>query len=109
MDPRAPLSVDQAAELLLCTPATVRDMLRDGRLAGVKVGRDWVLPAGAFYARLDQLAIEQAQERRAPAQPAATLHPMPAPSPAGQQAGQQAGQRARRQPPALPSVPALGA
>jgi excisionase family DNA binding protein len=105
MDPRAPLSVDQAATLLLCTPATVRDMLRDGRLAGVKVGRDWVLPAGAFYARLDQLALEQAQERRAPAQPAATLHAMPAPSPAGQQASQ----RGRRQPPALPSVPALGA
>lgn len=101
MDPRAPLSVDQAAELLLCAPDTVRDMLRDGRLAGVKVGRDWVLPAGAFYARLDQLALEQAQERRTPASPAAQLRPPPS---ASRKAGQ-----GRRQPPALPSVPSLGA
>lgn len=92
MDPRAPLSVDQAAELLLCTPDTVRDMLRSGRLAGVKVGRDWVLPAGAFYARLDELAIEQAAELRTPLRPSAQLHAVPAKA------------RAKRRPPSLPQM-----
>lgn len=92
-----PLSVDQVAQLLLCAPDTVRELARSGELPGFKPGRDWIFPAGALFARLDQLATASAEERRSPGKPTATLHAMPA-------AGRQPGRRASCQPPALPSL-----
>lgn len=91
----APLSVDQAAQLLLCAPDTVRDMARSGELPGIKPGRDWVFPAGAFFTRLDELARSRADERRTPPQPAAQVHAMPA---------RKAQRGARNSPPTLPSL-----
>lgn len=99
MDPRAPLTVDQAAQLLGCEGDTVRELARVGDLPGFKPGRDWVFPAGAFYARLDELAIEQAAKRRKPQAASATLHALPAAA-AGAPGG-----KARRRPPALPALP----
>jgi len=37
------LSVDEAAQALGCSPQTVRRLLRAGRLAGRKLGREWVV------------------------------------------------------------------
>jgi len=61
----------QAAELLECSTKTVEDRLRSGDLPGLKFGDGWVIPAGAFWLRLDELAIEQAASRRKPAAPSA--------------------------------------
>lgn len=96
MDPRAPLTVDQVAQLLACTADTVRELARDGTLAAIKPGRDWIFPAGALYARLDELAIAEAASRRTPTTPSATLHALPA--------SQQRKKAARRGPPALPAL-----
>jgi excisionase family DNA binding protein len=101
MDARAPLSADQVAQLLLCSPDTVRELARSGQLPGIKLGRDWVFPAGALFARLDALALAQAEERRTPIKPSATLHDIPA---ARHQATPHGGRSGRRQPPALPSL-----
>ena len=57
-------TADQAAELLGCSPKTVEEMARDGRLPGLKPGGSWVFPAGALARRLDELAIEEAALRR---------------------------------------------
>lgn len=62
----------QAAELLECSAKTVEERLRNGDLPGLKFGDGWVIPAGAFWQRLDELAIEQAAKRRQPPAPAAT-------------------------------------
>ncbi len=35
------LSIDEAAEKLKTHPETVRRFIRDGQLAGVKMGRNW--------------------------------------------------------------------
>lgn len=69
----APLTVDQAAELLRCAPKTVQARARAGDLPGLKWGEDWIFPAGAFFARLDEIALEEAAERRKPAKPAGQL------------------------------------
>lgn len=37
------LSVDEAAHVLGCSPQTVRRLLQTGRLAGRKLGREWVV------------------------------------------------------------------
>lgn len=50
-----PFTVDQVAEMLKCSERTVRDRALD--LGGVKFGTDWVFPAGAFFKRLDDLAL----------------------------------------------------
>ncbi len=43
------LTVDQAAERLQMHPDTVRRLLRDGQLPGVKIGaRQWRVPADAL-------------------------------------------------------------
>lgn len=60
-------TAEQVAQLLGCAIKTVEQMARDGELAGVKPGGGWVFPAGALAQRLDQLALEQAAQRRKPA------------------------------------------
>ena len=85
------LRVNDVAELLDCTPETVRGLARDGTLPGFKPGRDWVFPAGALLRRLDEIALEQAERRREPKQPADVLHQAPA--------------RKRRALPVLPVLP----
>ena len=96
-----PLTVDQVAQLLACADTTVRERARAGDLPGLKYGTDWVFPAGALFAHLDQLAIDEAADRRratpSPAStpqatPRATLHAVPAP-------------RSRRALPTLPTLP----
>jgi excisionase family DNA binding protein len=68
-------TVDQAAELLACSVTTVEAMARDGRLPGIKPGGSWVFPAGALARRLDELALEEAEQRRKPALPVAVTQP----------------------------------
>lgn len=65
-------TVEQAAALLGCAEKTVEEMARDGRLPGLKPGGSWVFPAGALARRLDELALEEAAQRRKSPAPAAT-------------------------------------
>jgi excisionase family DNA binding protein len=59
------LTIDQAAEVLQCDTDTAAVRFNSGELPGVKFGRRWVIPAPAFYRRLNELAIEEAERRRA--------------------------------------------
>jgi Helix-turn-helix domain len=93
----APLTVDQAAALLRCAPKTVQARARAGDLPGLKWGEDWIFPAGAFFARLDEIALEEAAERRKPAKPTGQLLDIKA-APGGR--------GGRRAPPKLPSISA---
>jgi hypothetical protein len=89
------LDVSAVAALLRCAETTVEDRARRGELPGLKIGESWVFPAGALTQRLDELALEQAAERRKPApKPTAVLHQVPA------------SKRARRSPPVLPPAAA---
>ena len=65
-------TAEQAATLLGCSTKTVEDMARRGELPGIKPGGAWVFPAGALVLRLDELALQEAAERRKPAKPAAS-------------------------------------
>ncbi len=67
------LDVATVAALLRCAETTVEERARRGELPGLKIGESWVFPAGALTVRLDQLALEQAAERRKPALPSGQL------------------------------------
>lgn len=60
------LSPEQVAELLGCSPETVREQAAAGDLPGVKFGRDWRFPWAALYETLCKRAVEQAEERKNP-------------------------------------------
>lgn len=58
------LTIEQVAALLACEITTVAEHLRSGLLPGLKFGRQWVVPARAFFERVNALAHEQAAARR---------------------------------------------
>lgn len=104
-----PYTVDQAAQMLGCAPSTVREHARAGRLPGLKVGEDWIFPAGALLASLDQWALADAS-RRASAQAPSPATAVSAPratgsaeAPAARAGKNGPGQRRR----ALPVLPSL--
>ena len=47
------LTTDEAAELLRLNNKTIRRMLLDGRLEGVRIGNVWRIPARALRELLD--------------------------------------------------------
>ena len=94
-------TVEQAAALLGCSAKTVEEMARDGRLPGLKPGVSWVFPAGALARRLDELALEEAaQRRKQPATAAVAQQPAAAGRP---------GRKARVLPRLVTLQPAKGA
>lgn len=58
------LTIEQAAEVLQCDTDTAAIRFNSGELPGVKFGRRWVIPAPAFFKRLNELALEEADRRR---------------------------------------------
>ena len=50
------LTVSEAATALRCSPKTVRNMIRSGTIAGQKIARRWVVPAGELR-RIEHLAL----------------------------------------------------
>jgi excisionase family DNA binding protein len=50
------LTAEQVAELLGCTPATVRRRTNDGLLPAVRFGRDWVWPRQALIEAINDMA-----------------------------------------------------
>lgn len=72
MDSHAILTAEQAAQSLGCAVKTIEDRARSGDLPALLWGDGgWVFPAAAFYARVNELAIEQAETRRKAKQPKA--------------------------------------
>lgn len=91
--PVLPFSTEQVASMLRCSPSTVESHARSGHLPGVLFGDGgYVFPAGALLARLDELALEEAQKRRKPAPKAGVLQVVVK------------GKSSKRTPPALPSL-----
>ena len=90
------LTIDQIAELLGCAKSTVAAHLKSGLLPGLKFGRQWVVPAQAFFERVNALAHEQAAIRRDGHVRAGT--------PLAYQVPPVAGGKRRRVPPVLPSL-----
>lgn len=89
--PTLPFTTQQVAAMLGCAESTIETHARSGHLPGVLFGDGgYVFPAGALFARLDELALEEAAARRKPAARSGVLHAVTP--------------RAKRSPPALPSV-----
>lgn len=63
------LSVDKVTEILQCDKVTAADRLNRGVIPGLKFGRSWIIPAGAFFQRLNELALEEATKRREASEP----------------------------------------
>ena len=57
-------TTDEVKQMLGCEEDTVRNLLQDGLLACVKVGRSWVFPCTAFEASLNQMALDDTSTRR---------------------------------------------
>lgn len=53
------------AVLLCCDKETVEQRISDGHLPGTKFGRGWIIPRRAFLTRLNEIAEEEAANRRA--------------------------------------------
>lgn len=49
----------EAARILGCTPANVRDLARRGRLPAHRAGRGWLYPAAAVVARSERQAAKR--------------------------------------------------
>jgi excisionase family DNA binding protein len=75
------LTVADVAAMFACTEETVRDQASAGVLPGVKFGRDWVFPLEALLESINELARDQAAQRRRPAPRGATLQPVKAAAP----------------------------
>lgn len=60
------LTAEDAAAQLGCEPSTIEERARTGDLPALKLGRGWVFPRRALDDRLNEIAVEQAQARRAP-------------------------------------------
>ena len=58
------MTVEQAADMLMCDKHRISERLQDGDIPGTKFGRSWVIPTRAFFDRLNQLAVEEAKQRR---------------------------------------------
>lgn len=108
-------TVDEVAKLLDCEPLTAAERLNAGDLPGLKMGRSWVVPEEALLQRLNEIALEEAEERRQQRlkpKPAPTrgqkaksrLQAVPTAAPAPTPAGPGRG-RVARVPPALPALP----
>ncbi len=54
------VDVKEAARILGCTPANVRDLIARGRLAGHRAGRNWLLPARLVVERAERQAARRA-------------------------------------------------
>jgi excisionase family DNA binding protein len=63
--PETYLTVPQVAELLNAKPATVRSWLRKKRLQGVRIGRDWRIPASAVSTQNTAAILDRLAERLA--------------------------------------------
>lgn len=58
------ISLAEIQTLFDCAETTLLALLRSGQLPGVKLGHEWRIPRQAFWVRMNQAALERAEERR---------------------------------------------
>lgn len=58
------ISSEEVAEVLHCTVETVRQLLAQGVLPGMKPGKEWIIPRAAFTEAINAYALDQAGQRR---------------------------------------------
>jgi excisionase family DNA binding protein len=58
------IAMPEVCEYFVCSEARIIEMLRGGELPGVKFGRSWAIPRQAFWQRVNELALQEAEERR---------------------------------------------
>lgn len=71
------LELDEASAIVKCSIETLHDNLRSGHLPGTKFGASWVIPRRAFFDRLNEIAVEEAAQRRIAATPKPVLESVP--------------------------------
>ena len=54
------ITITEAAEFLECTESRIQELLREGRLPGLKMGKSWVIPSATFYGAVEALAVSDA-------------------------------------------------
>lgn len=54
------ITIAAAAEFLECSEVRVHDLLREGALPGLKMGKAWVIPSEPFYRAVEALAASEA-------------------------------------------------
>lgn len=86
------LDASDVATVLRCAVTTVEERARTGDLPGLKFGDGWIFPAAALATRLNELALEQAAQRRKPAPKSGVLHEI-----------KKSTSKPKRTPPALPA------
>lgn len=101
-----PLSVEEAATIMDCSEEIIVRHIEVGDVPAVKWGRGWRIPRAAFMDRLNQLALQLADERRAAAQQPAVAQATSRAARATIVTPIQRG-RTRRQPPRLPDLSGL--
>lgn len=57
-------TIDEVARICRCEPETVVVRIEAGDIPGLKLGRGWIIPCEAFKQRLNELALEEAHNRR---------------------------------------------
>ena len=50
------ITLTEAAEFLECTESRIQELLREGRLPGLKMGKAWVIPTALFYEYVEGIA-----------------------------------------------------
>lgn len=67
------MTVEQVAELLLCTTDKVEELARCGELPGMKFGRGWVFLHSTLLAHLERQSLAEQEARRAKRRPNAAM------------------------------------
>ena len=67
------LNAVQVAELLGCTPQTVADHARAGRLPGYKFGDGWVFSSDLIVDAVKKMSLAGAEQKAKPAKPLALM------------------------------------
>lgn len=107
VDVAACFTMAEVTEICDCSAETIVARIEAGELVGVKFGRGWIFPRAAFLQRLNDHALEVAQQRRAAARGDAPAAISPAPAPAAPAPSARVTPRSRsravrRVPPVLP-------
>lgn len=59
------MTLEEASEALRCQGIlTVRQLLADGELPGIKPGKEWVIPRAAFWHAVNEMAVKEAHFRK---------------------------------------------
>ena len=63
------ITITEAAEFLECTESRIQELLREGRLPGLKMGKSWVIPTAMFYEYVEGIARYDSAVLFRPSQP----------------------------------------